>query len=259
MIDFITTSAIVLFSIMSIGFLLSLILRNMGVVDALWGSGLAICAWVLLYKFSGGPLQFIPVVLISLWALRLTIFLIVTRVWVGEKDPRYEALQKKWGRAWQINTLGNFYLQASLQVVLITVLLPAMHSETKISGLEPYQLIALILFFLALLGQSMADQTLHEFKNSGQKGVCRNGLWAISRHPNYFFEILMWAALAIYMQGFPMGWLATFSPLTILIITRFITGPYTERLSLEKRPEAYKAYQNEVPMIIPNPFIRSPK
>ena len=69
----------------------------------------------------------------------------------------------------------------------------------------------------------------------------------------------MWISLAIYAQAFASAFYAWIAPLTIWIIVRYITGPYTEKLSIQKRPVDYGAYQKDVPMIIPNPFVRSKK
>jgi len=109
-----------------------------------------------------------------------------------------------------------------------------------------------VIFTLSLAGETIADMQLYYFKKSKQKDVCRLGLWRVSRHPNYFFEWLIWVSLAIFSYGFSHHFLAWVSPVTIFVVMRYMTGPYTEKLSLCKRGSSFKTYQDEVPMFFPS-------
>jgi steroid 5-alpha reductase family enzyme len=119
-----------------------------------------------------------------------------------------------------------------------------------------YDIIGLGLFILAFTGEAIADHQLKIFKDrdSYRTEVCQRGLWAWSRHPNYFFEWLHWWSYVLFLIG-------TIYILPGILITLFmyylinkVTGiPPTEERMLESRPQAYMEYQK-----ITSPFFPLP-
>jgi len=102
----------------------------------------------------------------------------------------------------------------------------------------------------------MADRQLAAWRedpaNAGR--TCRAGLWAWSRHPNYFFEWLHWLAYPLLAVGLPLGWTVWFVPALMLLLVLKVTGiPPTERRSLERRGDDYRAYQRSTSAFIPMP------
>jgi steroid 5-alpha reductase family enzyme len=88
--------------------------------------------------------------------------------------------------------------------------------------------------------------------------VCDLGLWAWSRHPNYFFEWLGWfayPAFAIDLSGrYPWGWATLLAPVLMFLVLRFGTGvPPLEAHMLRSRGQAYRAYQARVAAFLPRP------
>ena len=79
---------------------------------------------------------------------------------------------------------------------------------------------------------------------SSRGGVCRAGLWRYSRHPNYFFEWLVWVAYALYASASPSGALAWTCPAVMLFLLFRVTGiPATEAQAVRTRGDAYRRYQ----------------
>ena len=113
----------------------------------------------------------------------------------------------------------------------------------------------LLLWWIGYAGTITADAQLHRFRSrpDNRGTVCQVGLWRVSRHPNYFFEILLWTGFACIGLPAPQGWLAFLSPLILLLTMRFITGPISERQSLKSKPQAYGLYQQCTSMIVPWP------
>lgn len=235
------------FVTMSIGYLISLRIKNTSIIDVFWGLSFFVFAVVFGNLFANTTLQFLSVILIGMAGLRLGVFLFWTRIRHSKKDPRYTELEKKWGFS-KLKTLGHFYLQASLQIPLCFVLVPLFYETTQMTSLH---WIISVVFIIGLLGQTVADWQLFSFKRENKDSVCRKGLWNFSRHPNYFFEWIMWSSLALLSYQSNYIGIALLSPLTIWVITRYMTGPYTEKLSLIKRPVEFKRYQNDVPFILP--------
>ena len=108
---------------------------------------------------------------------------------------------------------------------------------------------------IALLLESVADMQLKNFKvnPANERKVCREGLWRYSRHPNYFFEWLFWVGVGLGTATLSWGLLLSIaSPLLMFFLLTRVTGvPPTEAVALEKRPEAYARYQEEVSAFFP--------
>ena len=77
-------------------------------------------------------------------------------------------------------------------------------------------------------------------------------LWRYSRHPNYFFEWLIWVSFFVFALGSPYGWIALIGPASILYLLLRVTGiPLTEKLSVAKRGDVYREYQRTTSAFVP--------
>ena len=101
--------------------------------------------------------------------------------------------------------------------------------------------------------ECVADIQLNKFKRNkvNQKTFLQSGLWSLSRHPNYFGELLFWGGLAMIGSKETLAWIGSIGPLSLCAIMCFITGPITERNSVSKHKERYIQYQKTVPFLIP--------
>ena len=120
--------------------------------------------------------------------------------------------------------------------------------------LHALELAGAALWLLALGGEALADAQLAAFKrDSANKGrVCAVGLWRFSRHPNYFFEWLIWVAFFVFALGSPRGWVAIIGPASILYLLLRVTGiPLTEEQALRSKGDAYRRYQQTTSAFIP--------
>ena len=111
-----------------------------------------------------------------------------------------------------------------------------------------------MVFIIALAGETVADEQLHAFKrNVMNKGkTCDVGLWRYSRHPNYFFEWLVWVGFFVYALDSPMGWVAVISPMIMFYLLMYVSGvPLAEAQSLQARGEEYSRYQQTTSMFVP--------
>ena len=104
------------------------------------------------------------------------------------------------------------------------------------------------------MGEALADAQLKRFKkNAANKGkVCDVGLWNYSRHPNYFFESMIWVGYFLVALNADYGWIGILSPLTITLLLFRVTGiPLTEEQSIRSKGDAYKEYQRTTSMFVP--------
>ena len=145
--------------------------------------------------------------------------------------------------------LGFFWLQGLLVVGLATpFLLGTQNATTHWAATE---VIALAVLLLALIGEAVADAQLAAAKRRGLV-LCQQGLWRYSRHPNYFFEWLVWVAFALLAHSAPWGWLGWVSPLLMLHFLLNVTGiPLTEELAVRRKGDAYREYQRTTSAFVP--------
>jgi len=126
-----------------------------------------------------------------------------------------------------------------------------MNASPRIS---PFEWVGFILWAISVNGERVADSQLSNFKkNPANKGkVCSEGLWNYSRHPNYFFQWLMWMSYFIFALGSPYGYLAIISPAIILYLLLKVTGiPLTEEQSIRSKGDAFREYQKTTSAFIP--------
>jgi len=233
--------------------LIHLPLRNAAIVDAGWAGGLALLGTI--YAVVGGgypPRALLVASMALLWGLRLALYLLFTRVIGHPEEGRYVQLRREWGGNLPLKFLVFFQFQALLCILLSTpFLVAALNAHPTLSLLE---YAAAVLWLAAFIGECLADYQLHAFKsNPANRGrTCRAGLWRCSRHPNYFFEWLIWVAFALFAIGSPYGYLALASPILILFFLFRITGiPATEAQALRTKGEEYRRYQQTTSAFVP--------
>ena len=121
-------------------------------------------------------------------------------------------------------------------------------------ALRPLECAGAVLWLVAISGEALADAQLAAFKrNPAHRGqVCDRGLWRVSRHPNYFFEWLIWVAFFVLALASPWGWIAVICPASILYLLLRVTGiPMTEEQSLRSKGDAYRRYQQTTSAFFP--------
>lgn len=167
-----------------------------------------------------------------------------------KEDPRYASLRKSWTTPFQF--LLFFEFQAAIAVILSLPFLFAAYDSRP--QLHPVEIAGYALAALALLGETLADSQMKRFAAdpANKEKVCRVGLWKYSRHPNYFFEALIWWAFYLAVLPVPLGWTCFVCPLMMLWFLLKVTGiPLTEKHSVEKRGDAYREYQRTTSAFIP--------
>jgi len=232
--------------------MISVKVKNYGFLDVAWSYAVAVLA--PLYALWGPGDHWRKWLLTAVgvaWSLRLGTYLL-RRVLSHhpQEDPRYETLRRRWPGPAMF--LVFFELQALVAVVFsLPFLLVAFKTEP---GLAPVEILGLAVAALALAGEALADAQMKRFKadpaNRGR--VCATGLWRYSRHPNYFFESMVWWGFFLVALGSPLGWITLVCPLLMLYFLLKVTGiELTEAHSLRTRGEAYREYQRATSAFIP--------
>ncbi|MEW6283005.1 MAG: DUF1295 domain-containing protein [Candidatus Eremiobacterota bacterium] len=228
-------------------------LKNAAIVDVGWTFSLMLLAAYYAEQGPGwAPRNWLMAAMVAAWATRLGSHLFLTRVWKCPEEGRYQQLRRDWKTHLELKFLAFFLAQGVLDVVLSLPFLLVCLNPTP--GLGPFEVTGMTLWLVAVVGEWLADFQLAMFKadprNRGQ--VCELGLWNYSRHPNYFFESMVWVAWFLYALGSPFGWLAALSPALILFFLFRVTGiPATEAQALRSKGEAYRRYQETTSPFVP--------
>jgi steroid 5-alpha reductase family enzyme len=237
--------------------LISVRLQNYGFLDVAWSLSVAVLAPIYAWLGTGDPLRRIAFTLVGvIWSLRLGLYILI-RVWRHHprEDVRYRTLRERWPGPGRF--LLFFELQALIGVLFSLPFLLAAFNPRPGSvgtGLEAVEICGLALALLATAGEALADWQAQRFKSNpaNRAAIVNVGLWRYSRHPNYFFESLVWWGFFIAALGSPYGWITLVCPLLMLYILLNVTGiPLTEKHSLESRGDAYREYQRTTSRFVP--------
>lgn len=230
-----------------------LVIRNAAIVDVGWTFGIPLAAAVYAWRVeNAGPRLGLLLAMTLIWATRLGLYLLLTRVIGQPEDGRYREIRARWATNLPMKFLAFFQLQGAVDVFLsLPALVVALSPAQHVSALE---IGGLVTWAAGVVGEVAADRQLHRFKADPARArrVCTVGLWRYSRHPNYFFEWLVWVGYAVYALGSPFGWAALACPLLMLYFLFRVTGiPATEAQALRTRGEDYRRYQRTTSAFVP--------
>lgn len=234
-----------------------LVTRNGGWTDVFWtwgtGATLTAAAGWAAADAEGWRAWLVPA-MTAAWALRLGIYL-TPRVAGGAEDARYAAFREGDPKGYPLKMLFVSLPQAPATALLaISPLVAVLHPPAFIHRYE----LGLALFLAALAGEAAADGQMKRFRaDPANKGkVIETGLWAWSRHPNYFFQWLGWMAWPVIAldPSHPITWLTLVGPAVMYGLLRYISGvPPLETAMLESRGDAFRDYQRRVSVFFPLP------
>ena len=230
-------------------------MRNAAIVDAGWSGGLALLGILYAAMGEGLPARRAAIgAMVAVWGIRLAVHLLTDRILGHPEEGRYRELRRQWVTGIPLKFLLFFEFQAALALLLSAPFYLAARNTAP--SFAPLEIAAAALWLVAVAGESVADRQLAAFKRDpANRGLtCRAGLWNWSRHPNYFFEWLVWVAFALFALPAPWGWAGLLSPALVLFFLFRITGiPATEAQALRTRGEDYRRYQRTTSAFFPLP------
>lgn len=247
--------------VMAVGWLAQRAVGDGGWADVFWtyGTGAA-CALAALAPFGTEPhaawRRIMVAVMAALWGLRLGTYIALRTARGKAEDSRYAAFRSEWGARFQMRMFGTMVAQAPVSAVLalcVTIAARDNHPSFRIQDA-----VGMLVFLACLAGETLADAQMGAFRadpaNRGK--VCERGLWAWSRHPNYFFEAAIWLAypiIAIDPQS-PRSFVSILAPVLMYLVVRYVSGvPPLEGAMLRSRGNAYRSYQERVSVLVPWP------
>lgn len=249
------TALLVSFAIMLIAWVLYLICKNPGIIDGFWPITITVNACLFgLRQADHSVYIYLVYACLFIWLLRLGGYLWFTRILPNHVDKRYVDLSEHWQMKKSLGFLWNFLFQGLLAWVMAMPFL----FINQMPYIKPLYYVAIVIILSSIILEAIADQQLQSFKRRYTGKVCNVGFWRYSRHPNYFFEWLMWLGFALVAVSMQLwGWIGLIAPALLLYIMLVLTGPITEKSSLKSRGQAFKNYQKTTSYFVP--WFKRPK
>ena len=237
-------------------FVASLVVRNASLYDPYWSVAPAVIVMAWAGQQEIGPRQAVVVLLMLVWAVRLTANWASSWRGLSHEDWRYVQLRTQrppWLPWWLLNLTG---IQLMPTLVVFAGLL-AVWPAVTVSG-RPWSLLdalAVVVTGVAIVTEAVADRQLRRFaRDPGNRArILDRGLWRYSRHPNYLGEIGFWWGMWLFgLAAAPSWWWTVAGPVTMVLLFTVVSVPLMDRRSLVRRPE-YAEHMRRVPALLPRP------
>ncbi len=212
-------------------FIVATIIKNNSIVDIGWGLGFVVTAWILFFVNGYAIEKLIVNILVSLWGLRLFYYILKRNIF-AEEDFRYKKWREDWGK-WVIPRafLQIFMLQGLFMFVVgigvFYINIYGFQNGFNLTGFEWFGVIfGIVIWIIGYAFEVIGDKQLKDHianKNKDQK-LMTKGLWAYTRHPNYFGEALLWWGVFVYALAGGANIYIIVGPIVITYLLRFVSG-----------------------------------
>lgn len=253
MFSFLIFAAFIILVCMIILWSISVIIKNVSIVDVFWGLGFVIVNGIYFYLSENFQLRSIIVLLlVSIWGLRLSIYLGLRNIGKSE-DFRYQEFRRKYGvhRYWWFSFFQVFLLQGAL-IMIISLPLLGIHYFSENKDLSILDYMGITLWLIGFIFESLGDYQLAKFKKDPRNNnkVLNTGLWKYTRHPNYFGDTVVWWAYAIFCISAGAYWPILGSVIMTFLIIKVSGVALLEEDISDRRPE-YKMYIDKTSSFFP--------
>ncbi|MEW6209876.1 MAG: DUF1295 domain-containing protein [Acidobacteriota bacterium] len=234
---------------------LSLALRDASIVDIFWGAGFVIIAAVN-FSFTEGFMgrRILILSLVAVWGMRLALHIFFRNRGRGE-DPRYQAMRRRHGkRFWIVSLYSVFGFQGVLMWVISLPLQIAASSKTP-DRFTAFDYLGVAVWTVGFFFEAVGDWQLKRFKSdpSNKGKMMRRGLWAWTRHPNYFGDATLWWGYFLIALSTDLGVWTLASPLIMTFLLMKVSGVALLEKSLAKTKPGYRDYVRQTSAFFPLP------
>lgn len=244
---------IIILTLMTLLWLVSVAIKNASIVDPFWGLGFVIISVVYFIKGGGFETRkIILLTLVAIWGLRLSAWLAWRNFGKGE-DFRYKQFRKNYGkkRYWWISFFQVFMLQGILMWLVSAPLLGTQYygaSET----LNILDFAGILLYIIGFVFEAVGDIQLARFKaDPSNKGrVLDKGLWRYTRHPNYFGDSAIWWGYGLICLA-AGSYLPVLGSLLMTLLIIRVSGVAMIEKTLRREKPGYEEYIRKTSAFIP--------
>jgi steroid 5-alpha reductase family enzyme len=243
------TAFLVVLVFVSLVWAISVPLADASIVDIFWGPLFVAIGWTLLATSDAIVLKpYLVTLLVTLWGLRLAFHLAARNLGRGE-DSRYQRWRERGGSNWWLVSYYRVYLfQGAIALVVATPIVAAYYAPYSFGFLNA---LGVLVWALGFAIEMLADIQLTRFRAEPGNGdrLLDSGLWALSRHPNYFGDALQWWGLAL-VAFTPATWWALVGPLAMTAVFLGISNGVLER-GMRRRHGDYDQYVARTSSFVP--------
>jgi len=233
-------AALIILVLVTLLWIWSVIIKNVSIVDIFWGFGFVVVN--AFYVFMSGELntrKILILALVSIWGLRLTIYLASRNIGKGE-DFRYQEFRRNYGpkRYWWFSFFQVFLLQGAL-IMIVSLPLLGINTSDSSGELKLLDYIGIIVWLIGFIFEAGGDFQLARFKrNIANKGkVLNTGFWKYTRHPNYFGDSAVWWSYAIFSIAAGSYWQILGSIIMTLLIIKISGVALLEKTLNNTKPQ----------------------
>ena len=234
------------------GWLLSLPLRDVSIVDIMWSLMFLLAASVYTAaQAAPGPRAWLVLLLVGLWSIRLAAYIFWRNRGHGE-DFRYQQIRARNQPGFAFKSLYLvFGLQAALAWVISLPLLAATGSTAPLGWLDA---AGVALWSVGMVFEAGGDWQLARFKRdpANRGKVLDTGLWRYTRHPNYFGDFCVWWGLFLIALA-AGGWWSVVGPLLMSVLLLKVSGVALLEKDIGERRPAYRDYIRRTNAFFPGP------
>lgn len=232
---------------------LSVYLKNAGIVDIFWGLGFVLVNGFYFFSTSGlSPLKAITFALVTIWGLRLSAHIFFRNLGKPE-DYRYQEFRRNYGekRYWWFSFFQVFLLQGSLAWLISAPLLAISYYSAE-KTIVPLAVLGIMVWIVGFTFEAGGDWQLKKFKsNPENKGkLLTSGFWKYTRHPNYFGDAAVWWGIAI-LSGATGCWLPVFSAVLMNWLLLRVSGVAMLERTLIKTKPGFEDYIKQTNAFLP--------
>ncbi len=243
---------LLIFSLMTTLWVISVILKNVSIVDMFWGMGFVIVNTFYFLNTETTLSKIILFILVTLWGLRLSIYLAWRNIGKPE-DFRYQEFRKKYGdkNYWWISYFQTFLLQGILMGIISLPLLGVnLYATSK--SLTVLDYLGIVIWIIGFVFEAGGDMQLVRFKkDKSNKGkVLDKGFWRYTRHPNYFGDAAVWWGFGLLCLSVGSYWLVAGSVIMTLLIIKVSGVVLLEKTLKDQKPE-YRDYIQKTSSFLP--------
>lgn len=246
-------AALLIFVSVTILWLISVRITNASIVDVFWGFAFVIVnAFWFISSENMDVRNILLFLLVTLWGLRLTIYL-AWRNWGKAEDFRYQEFRRKYGakRYWWISFFQTFLLQGIL-VMIISLPLLSVYGRQMSVELNIFDYLAIVIWMIGFMFEAGGDIQLARFKrNPENKGkVLNTGFWRYTRHPNYFGDATVWWAYALFSIAVGGYWQIIGALIMTLLLLKVSGVALLEKTLSQTKPQ-YREYIRKTNAFVP--------
>lgn len=249
------TNALVVLITVSLLWIVSVFKRDVSIVDPCWAPLFAIIIISTVAQTGATPAKLLLAATVVAWALRLGGYLL-WRGWGEPEDHRYAAFRERYGkeRYWWFSYFQVFLLQGSL-ALLVSAPLQLAGAASAPDPIGALDLVGAALFVVGFTFEAVGDYQLQRFKRdpANRGKLLTTGLWAWTRHPNYFGNAVMWWGFGVSALDQPWGIVTLVGPAVMTFLLLRVSGVGLLDRHLAKTKPGFESYVARTPAFVPRP------